>query len=48
MDSTGDQVAGLILAGPAAFFLEIDHEIFFKVQEGQLTVSGERMSTNTS
>ena len=40
--------------GPATFFHEIDHEIFSTVilslplfQEGQLSVSGERMCTST-
>ena len=49
---TGDQeVAGLI---PTYLVVEIDHEIFSTVilsflliQEGQLSVSGERMCKNT-
>ena len=51
---TGDQEdTGLIPPSPATF-VEIDHEIFFTViltlsliQEGQLSVSGERMCTST-
>ena len=50
---TGDQeVAGSIPAGSEYSFVEIDHEIFSSVilslpliQEGQLSVSGERMCT---
>ena len=50
---TGDQeVLGSTPAGSAKFFWEIDHEIFSTVilslpliQEGQLSVSGERMCT---
>ena len=51
---TGDQeVAGSTpRRGPQHFFVEIDHEIFSTVilslpliQEGQLSVSGERMCT---
>ena len=50
---TGDQeVAGSIPAEVGNILLEIDHEIFSTVilslpliQEGQLSVSGERMST---
>ena len=50
---TGDQeVAGSTTVGLATFFVEIDHEIFSMVilslpliQEGQLSVSGERMCT---
>ena len=50
---TGDQeVAGLTLAGRLHSFLEIDREIFslvilsfLLIQEGQLSVSGERMCT---
>ena len=51
--SAGDQeVAGSASSGSAASFVEIDHEIYFTVilslpliQEGQLSVSGERMCT---
>ena len=42
----------LLLTGRQHCFMEIDHEIFFEVilsllliQEGQLSVSGERMCT---
>ena len=50
---TGDQeVAGLTPPGRQHSFVEIDHEIFSTVilslpliQEGQLSVSGERMIT---
>ena len=50
---TGDQeVAGSTPARSATFFVEIDHEIFSTVilslpliQEGQLSVSGERICT---
>ena len=50
---TGDQeVAGSTPAGRQHSFVEIDHEIFSTVilslpliQEGQLSVSGERMCT---
>ena len=52
VQSTDDQgVAGLTPAGPATFFCG-DHEIFstvilflWLIQEGQLSVSGERMCT---
>ena len=44
----------LSLSGPQHSFIEIDHEIFSMVilsllliQEGQFSVSGERMHTNT-
>ena len=48
---TGDQeVAGSTAAGLATFFVEFDHEIFStvifslpRIQEGQFSVSGERM-----
>ena len=45
-DARDQEVAGLI---PAWFFnIEIDHEIFSVViQEGLLSISGERMCTNT-
>ena len=50
---TGDQeVAGSTPARSATFFVEIDHEIYSTVilslpliQEGQLSVSGERICT---
>ena len=50
---TGDQeVAGSTPPRSVTFFVEIDHEIFSTVilslpliQEGQLSVSGERMCT---
>ena len=50
---TGDQeIAGSTPIGSATSFVEIDHEIFSTVilsfpliQEGQLSVSGERMCT---
>ena len=49
---TGDQeVAGSTPAEVATFFVEIDHEIYtvilflLLIQEGQLSVSGERMCT---
>ena len=49
---TGDQVAGSTAEVSNIFFVEIDHEIFSKVilslpliQEGQLSVSGERICT---
>ena len=53
MHPTGDQkVGGLTLPGRQHSFVEIDHEIFSMVilslpliQEGQLSVSGERMCT---
>ena len=53
---TGDQeVAGSTHVGSATSFVEIDREIFSMVilslpliQEEQLSVSGERMYTNTS
>ena len=52
---TGDQeIVGSIPARLATYFVEIDHEIFSTVilallliQEGQLSVSGERMCTRT-
>ena len=53
MRPTGDQeVAGSAPPGRQHFFMEIDHELFSTnilslplVQEGQLSVSGERMCT---
>ena len=49
---TGDQVASSTPAGSATFFVEIDHKLFSTgilslplIQEGQLSVSGERMCT---
>ena len=53
MHPTGDQeVVGSIPAGSATFFVEIDHEIcsmvilfLLLIQEGQLSVSGERICT---
>ena len=55
MDPTGDQeVAGPTPAGGQHSFVDIDYALFSTVifshlliQEGQLSVSGERMCTNT-